>query len=392
MTLPLPNNDVISDVKRLVHKRPALASFAIAGVVVGAIALVAIPFSQQANLTSESRSPDENTSTNRPDSELREEGISISDDDIRIGADIDNLDVLLNEIELSDEATEEENQRTQDLQLDQSNRTTERLEASDMANPEPIDASSNLNSSEQSTSIYDDLFSPITVSNNADLTVPIQSFLSGGLQSSTNTTSSENREANENTAGSLSFGTSQTPNVGSNDLLQYPLIESVNQLSSESSAQNPSSPSVPSRLNQVVNPNSPNSLPLSTDAIQLQTSPLPGTTGYTIPQALQSPINPYTQQVNPQFAPSSVGQFANPTLPNALTVPQQLSSPGFSSPNFGTSSGFNNSTVVTPNIRTTQPFSPGSQPSFAIPTTQTPQSTRYNGGGRGGEINTFSNP
>ena len=394
MALPFSKNALMRDFKRLVRKQPIAMSLTMAGAA-GAIALIAIPFSQQPNGTDESRQADENTPTDLLNSEIFTEDTVLSDDDIRIGADIDNLDVLLNELELSDDAADTENPQGQDPSLRQSNRASPLLELSDMANPEPTDATSNVNNNERSPSIYDDLFSPITVPDNTDLAVPIRSLLSGGMQPNSNTPSSNTTNGNQ--MGRESFGNSQITNTVSNEVLRYPATASNNLISSEAATQNQSNPVVPNRLNpgslnQAANQTSSGSLQLSTDAIQLQTSPLPGTTGYRIPQAFQSPINPYTQQVNPQFNPSSLGQFATPTLPSALTVPQPLSSPGFPTTNIGPSSGFNNSTWIAPGIPTTQPFTPNPQPSFAIPTTQTPQSTRYNGGGRGGEINTFSNP
>ncbi len=123
------------------------------------------------------------------------------------------------------------------------------------------------------------------------------------------------------------------------------------------------------------------------DTIQFQTSPLPGTTGYQVPQALRSPINLYTQQPNPSF----MGQLT-PTLPNTLITPQTVPSQALSTSGLDSVNGYIYSPSVVPITPTGQPPFIVPQNSFATPLPPSPQSTRFNGGGRGGEFNTFSNP
>lgn len=116
-----------------------------------------------------------------------------------------------------------------------------------------------------------------------------------------------------------------------------------------------------------------------------QTSPTPGTTGYTIPPSLIYGRNsPYTSPTSP----NSVSPQAVPGLPQAPQVlPQTIpAQPGIGQPvqtpyGGGTAGG----TSPVPNVQQPQVVQPPPQP-FSVPRT----SAGYSIGGR--EIETFSNP
>ncbi len=124
-------------------------------------------------------------------------------------------------------------------------------------------------------------------------------------------------------------------------------------------------------------------------------SPYPGTTGYTSPAALRSPNNSYTRLTNPAFTNS--GTTVAPATPNTVSpgvaVPQPAPylSPPYRSHYPSSASGTTDPGATVP----TQPYLPGTvtspdrQPSSP---SSSNSSRRYTGGGRNGEINTFSNP
>lgn len=131
-------------------------------------------------------------------------------------------------------------------------------------------------------------------------------------------------------------------------------------------------------------PTSPSANPYSQPSgfrpYQPQTSPAPGTTGYTLPPAFRTPAN--TPTGNFYLNNSSPGSGGS----SQITPPTQLPSSSYSSPpSYSTTPSYGNpSTYPTPTYANPQPQV---QPSpFSIP--RNPPGQHIGGG----EINTFSNP
>lgn len=400
MSFPHPDNQFIYGVKLLLkQKQLTLSAGAIVGLV--AIALGTQTLFQDPNQLDGVPSSEETTSLdagaeNTLDSNGNPRAAELSDEDIRIGADIDNLAVLLSDIALSNDTSQDSSQQRQNPSRNSARSTSSLFDPAALATTASASAAQSSNRRGASPSMYDDLFAPITPSAATELSASIPSFLS--TTRNDDSTAAHSNASLTTHAESTSIGLEQLP-VEPSTLNREPFTDSIGSPTrfsasgrSDSNRLNHSSQN--NLLNVGANPLLPGTFSQSSNAFSIQTSPLPGATGYTVPQSLQSPVNPYTQQVNPQFNSAITRQFTNSStdfLPNTLAVPQVA--PFSGSSNTTSVPGFNTPTSTTSTVPIIQqPVFSVPQNSFAVPTNPIPSNTRFNGGGSGGEINTFSNP
>jgi len=389
--MPLPQDymGLVHDVKRLFKRNPVLSSTVLSVTALVAIAYLTSPIIQRYGADEDGSPSSPQISAADANNEIsgdRSSAEDFSEDDIRIGADIDNVDALLRELEQNEGNTESisrDENFSRDENSEQPRRPLALLDPARLAGDSESRGSLAQEQEGRSPILYDNLFNSSVPQENVDLAASIPSLFSPNLFPSS-TSSPESPLGNAGAFGNASV--SPTQEISERSLVTGQIQPTDSRIGNDSSLQPASS------LNPVP-------LQESTEMEQFQTSPSPGTTGYTVPQAFQAPINPYTQQVNPQFYqsyPSASGQPVSPSLPNALTTSQPMVLPGLSNSPSGISPGFNNfnNSFVTPTpiVPTVQPTFSVSPNSFSVPTRDFAQPRRYNGGGRGGEINTFSNP
>ncbi|MEB3212918.1 MAG: hypothetical protein VKL39_16310 [Leptolyngbyaceae bacterium] len=399
-----PNHRFIQDIKVLFKRKPRVMSVGI-----GVVGLAAIALSTQSlfrgSASSDNPSPEASAlverlqnSSNTDALEGNERSIEESD----ISTDIDTLEVLLSGSELSGSEQNEDSEQSPP-QSSQSGSRSPSSRFSSLLDPSSLAASTGTTTHNQNqrgtSSMYEDLFQPITLSDHPGISASVPSLLS-----TTPTVSSTGQPSVLRSQGFLNANSSDLPSEQSGTL---PVTSSLRngRESIEGRSTNGSGYDLPGSSLTANQRRSSTGLPsveatsltngifsTPTDGVFLQSAPYPGTTGYTLPQALRSPVNPYTQQVNPQFAPAISGQ----TIISPLTiVPNaQVGTPFVP---LGAQSTFNRSSNLSPSLTPTfpsiqQPAFTIPQNSFAAPATLPSTDTRFNGGGRGGEFNTFSNP
>ncbi|MEL6320099.1 MAG: hypothetical protein AAFQ57_05545 [Cyanobacteria bacterium J06626_14] len=399
MVFPQPqNNRFVHDIQVLFKRKPVVMS---AGLVALGLTAIALGtqftsrqlFSQNNSLQDESPSPSETSET------LDINGLSEQTDGV--STDIDTLEVLLGDINLEEDPEQLSAEPEQSASRTGERRISSLLDPTSLAITAAASGNSDTDSSSTS-SIYEDLFQPITLSNSVEIS-PLMPSLLSSLNANSNAVQQQgvlltdrlngaaNPELSTRQAESYPF-TSNTLNAqrGINGLDDTP----VNLPDSSLQQPNPfnsdqQNPSLSQRLGTTSTSSNDGTNLVPPEVLTIQTSPRPGTTGYTPPQALQSPVNPYTQQINPQVVPTIPGQVLNPS---SYVVPNYQSVPSVGP--FRTSTPFSPSPSLTPLFPSSaqQPTISVPQNSFNPQVVPSSPTTRFNGGGRGGEINTFSNP
>jgi hypothetical protein len=394
MAFPENYSGFMHDMKTLVQKRPIVSSTLISVTGLVAIATIVIPSIQRFVASDDSSSSASNVSEDLSDGEINAGNTLLSDDDIRIGADIDSLEVLLSEIDLESEELEDNPDRQEPSQPSgQRSPSTALLNPVNLAN----ESTRQRNGNEAAASMYAELFSPINVQSSPPLEATVLPILPGNV-ASTDVMAVPTAERLA-TPSSEFWGTSMSAPTADAGFLDEnsteastAITESSTRSPASSYSQSQSAPFASESSGLMPSQPNPSVLQPSSDALRFQTSPLPGTTGYTIPDALRSPLNPYILQQNPQAVPSHSGAVPFPTLPNALMVPQSGVPQEQPMVNFVSPTGFNTSPFFTPSLPTAQPTYTVPQNTFALPPAPSTRPPRFNGGGRGGEFNTFSNP
>jgi hypothetical protein len=402
------NNRFMQDIKVLFEKRPRVMSVGIAimGVIavgVGSQSLFRI--SGSFNETS----PENLSMTESADGALLDDDGAIADESIEIESGIVDLNLELSDREALDDSAPSPDDQTSHNR----HRSIESL-----FNPSDLAASiSSARGAEgnHAASMYDDLFQPITLQDTSDISASVTSLLStltlpfNPTEQLSNTNPSnrfvsmdgsvrlfEPSEQDGSTIGSPIDNTPQQTTTNNTEALSSPFSFGTRQ--SNRLNANRLNADQPQALQQQESSRSGLSYGLgsdtsgASDGLSIQMSPPPGTTGYTLPSALRNPFNPYTQRINPQFAPAADAQVLSPSNLSTNLVPTTP----FISPlsPFGTNPATISSPSLTPSFPSIQqPALTLPQNSFAVPasppSTRTP---RFNGGGRGGEFNTFSNP
>ncbi|MGB3491806.1 MAG: hypothetical protein WBA57_03695 [Elainellaceae cyanobacterium] len=331
--------------------------------------------------------------------------LPLSDDNgigVGIGVDIDSLPLLFDEIRVNDgtvspspeiSAETEREASSENFEADQGSQNSSRSTNNPYGNPYGLlnENESNMLSDEDSRTsdiFYGQLFS-------APPPAPTSSpfALQGSAESD-----------EERLTPSSAWGLSSPRSTPSSSSRMSPLQDALGQQAADLSNQSESrstifeaSPSGRSPLSAEFTPNV--SYPGAVS------SPSPGTTGYTSPAALRSPTNLYTGLTNPSIPSSAPSSAVTPTpttsgtLGRGVTLPPSV--PYQASPN---SMGYPSAIpgTVTPG---TTPYSgvtglnqteasgvivlPNAQPNVSSPLNP---NRRYTGGGRNGEMNTFSNP
>ncbi len=397
MAFPEQYSSFVRDVKTLVQKRPIAASTVFSVMALVAIATIIIPTLQRFFASNDPASPDSTVTQDLSDGEINAGNTPLSNDDIRTGADIDSLEVLLNEIELEPpEATDGMDD------LERSRATEQRRPSTASLNPIRVaNESTGQSPGNEATSIYDDLFSPITVQAPSAIEANLPPITPGTVATEDTANVSTAAQASPSAEwwdadASASPSDANSLNTTRNDMQGTRTESPIQSLSAPVSPQQS-----PQSLSNPVSLDSAPPMPLQPDTSSLQpafntvpfqTSPLPGTTGYTTPDALRSPFNPYTQPLNPSAVPASPGAVATPNLPGALMVPLNETTLGQPATNLVSPSGVSPSPFITPSLPTAQPTYTVPQNTFTIPPAPSTVPPRFTGSGRGGEFNTFSNP
>jgi hypothetical protein len=288
------------------------------------------------------------------------------EEDSAIGIDIDNLSVLRSEISNFDDTAE------LDL-LDPSIRTATSGDDSDAAASTPVQAGSPLFGSSaqpsqpsQSSSTYAQADTPLSLN-----LFNTPSLLQGGSAA-----------ADPSAGGSsgIGVGASQTQPAQSTSPLRSAVEQYANSSSqANSSAQDPSSEAASDdqRRRPAMNPGLLPTQPLGQYAPQ--TSPAPGTTGYTIPPSLI--YGPNSSYANPASAQPVQGLPQAPqVVPQAIPIQPGIGQTSIQTP-YGSGTG---NLVPSPSVQP-QVVQPPPQP-FSVPRSSAGYSIR------GRDIETFSNP
>lgn len=315
-------------------------------------------------------------------------------EDNGIGADIDSLSLLFDEIQSNSGAIAPESGVETDSTAEQSenaenSEANQRRQGSSLSFNTPYDLlagetsnASNSDSSRTSSSFYSRLFS--TSPQSQESIAPPSFGLSGSRVSES-----------ESSLPTSAPGFSSPRLIPPSASVVSPLQQSIGQRFDSSSNPSGFSTSLPDAAPSGATPlgSEFTSSPLYPGGFS---SPSPGTTGYRPPAALRSPTNPYTRLTNPAF--TNPGNTGVAPLPSGFSsgVPMPQSAPyqatpyptGYPSPNSGTTSypGAVFPTQVTPSGTVALPNGQPNSSNLSNP------NRRYTGGGRNGEINTFSNP
>lgn len=404
MAFPEQYDGFIRDIKTLVQKRPIVFStvLSVAGLV--AIATIIIPSVQRLDASDDTDASNSDITGDRLDREININNTSLSEDDIRIGADIDSLEVLLSDMDWDAEQPEE-SVLSEPNRASSEHRQRSRRASLFQALLNPVyladESASQRQRDNVTVSMYDDLFSPVNVQDSPVLEATISTIEPGRVVASpvTDTALTEQEILSTNGLGTpasplnpnSTLSNTTLPNVMFNEASRNPSAEPANSTSTASTSPDQSPGLTPGNFSPTPAQATSSLFQPSLDAV-VQTAPPPGTTGYTIPEALRSPFNPYTQHLNPQAIPYRASTVISPSLPDALTVPANGAPPGQSTANFISPTGVSPSPFITPSLPIAQPTYTVPLNTFAIPQTPSTTPSRFNGGGRGGEFNTFSNP
>lgn len=334
--------------------------------------------SQIGNEANESLSPVNETTT------TADSNILPPSEDNGIGADIDSLSLLFNEIRAAGDAIAPNAEAEAPRLTDESSRdaAANNRRASSMAAFDapydllPQDRAETMDSgANASGSVYSRLFSGGS-STEPTILAPSSSFLQQRSQASTGNPSTPSV-----------FGLGSTRSAATPSASQFPLQDPLTQTPQASPSQGQSGVDP-----ALVAPRTPNSGATPGPLYPgVQSSPNPGTTGYSTPSALRSPVNPYTRTVNPPPSSSSAASTTPSRSGYGLSLPQAAPYPSNPYPS-GYPNGTTNypgATVPTPGTSSGSINNPNAQPNS---TTSDTSNRRYSGGGRGGRINTFSNP
>lgn len=292
------------------------------------------------------------------------------EEDSAIGMDIDSLSVLRNEISNFDEEAEI------DL-LAPPSRPTEGEEGEAAA---PRQTGSPLLSGAPQSSQSSPFSSAYAQS---DQPLSLNLFNAPNLLSGNSAATDSTSAGSANSSLGLGTASQATPSANPLRAAVEQYANSANQPNAQTQAQaQPAETSGDSRRQPAVTPTY--LPPQSLGQYAPQTSPAPGTTGYTIPPSLiYGRNNTYT---NPT-SPTSVSPQAVPGLPQAPQVlPQTIpAQPGIGQPVQTPYGGGTAGGTPVPNVQQPQVVQPPPQP-FSVPRT----SAGYSIGGR--EIESFSNP